>query len=462
VSARILVVDDNPINVKLLAAKLMRDYYVVLTAENGPDAIRKASTEKPDLILLDVMMPEMDGFETCKRLKESPQTQRIPVVMVTALSDVADRVRGLESGADDFLTKPINDTALMARVRSLLRLKMLMDEWHLREDTANQLTVPTLSQDNAAPAKILLLEDDEHSANIITETMKLLSAEPVTCLSIIDEALKEAQAKEYDMVVVSLDLQQEDGLYFCSQLRAQEITRSLPVLLIAGNEEIDRIAKGLDLGANDYILRPIERSELVARARTQIKQKRHHDWLLHNYEQSLALALVDPLTGAYNRRYLDVHLPRMFDRYRANDRPLTVIALDIDFFKKINDTYGHAAGDQVLKEVVNRARQSVRAVDLVTRMGGEEFDVIMPETDIKVATDIGERIRDRIGASPVILPDTTQAIHVTVSIGVATTRYQTEQSADSVLARADAALYKAKETGRNKVVCDSITSAPTA
>src|SRR6267143_1743296 len=137
--ARILVVDDDPLNVELLTIKLEREYYVVSTAADGFEALVKIEAEQPDILLLDVMMPALDGFDTCRRIRADPVMAHIPVVMVTALSDVADRVKGLEAGADDFLTKPINDLALKARVRSLLRLKMIRDEWRLREATYNQL-----------------------------------------------------------------------------------------------------------------------------------------------------------------------------------------------------------------------------------------------------------------------------------------------------------------------------------
>src|SRR5271170_2748991 len=137
-TARVLVVDDVELNVRLLAAKLAGEYFESVSADNGPRALTIAETELPDIILLDVMMPRMDGFEVCRRLKANPRTADIPVVMVTALSDVADRLRGLEAGADDFLTKPVNDIALFARVRSLVRLKRTMDELRLREEVCRQ------------------------------------------------------------------------------------------------------------------------------------------------------------------------------------------------------------------------------------------------------------------------------------------------------------------------------------
>jgi two-component system cell cycle response regulator len=452
-SARILVVDDNPLNVKLLAAKLARDYYFVSTAENGIQCLDAAQKEHPDLILLDIMMPEMDGFEACEKLKADPATRHIPVVMVTALSDTADRVRGLQCGADDFLTKPINDVALMARVRSLLRLKMMMDEWRLREATAAQFDFPVAAEEDPTEmtGRILLLEDNANDRKTVLNYLDSGKMQHTEAAN-IQAAMDEAQTGAYDLVMTSLDLHKEDGLFLCAQLRAREATRTLPILLMANEGEIDLIARGLDLGANDYLMRPIEGSELIARTNTQLRQKRHYDRLRLNYEQSLALALVDPLTGAYNRRYLDMHMPKVFARAQTTNRPLSVFSIDLDHFKAVNDTYGHAAGDVVLKTVVARVIQCLRPTDLVVRMGGEEFAVIMPETEPKTALSVGERLREAVEKLEITVPGFGEPLKVTISLGVASARQMPEETPDSLLKRGDAALYKAKETGRNRVV----------
>lgn len=451
-SARLLVVDDNPLNVKLLAAKLTRDYYYVSTAENGVQAMQMAVADQPDLILLDVMMPEIDGFEVCRRLKANSATAHIPIIMVTALSDLSDRVHGLEAGADDFLTKPINDIALMARVRSLLRLKMMMDEWRRREATAAEFAVSPAPQiEPDCGGCVMLLEDDPEDRRTV-QTFLESNGLTVSGVDSVQGAIEEAQRGTFDLVMTSLDLQNDDGLLLCGQLRAREATRTLPILLMANENEIDQVAKGLDLGANDYLLRPIEGSELIARARTQLRQKHHYDRLRHNYEQSLSLALVDPLTGAFNRRYLDAHLPKMMGRFCMDKHPMSLLYFDIDFFKKINDTYGHAVGDIVLKEVVRRVTQSLRPLDLVVRAGGEEFIAIMPESELKTAMAVGERLRAAIADVPFFLPGYEKPLSVTISIGVASIKFEQGDTADDILKRADAALYKAKQEGRDKVV----------
>jgi two-component system cell cycle response regulator len=451
VSARVLVVDDVEVNVKLLEAKLSSEYFDVLTASNGAAALSIAGAELPDLVLLDVMMPQMDGFEVCRRLKADPRTADIPVVMVTALSDAADRLRGLEAGADDFLTKPVNDIALFARVRSLVRLKRMMEEWRLREEVCGRFgtkTAGAVVPEDVRNARIILIEESRLAAAKIGEALAPMAAEIATVPS-----CREAQARidaGTELVIASLFLSEGDPLRLVSHLRAAEATRQLPILLIADEGELTRLAKGLDLGANDYILRPLDRNELTARVRTQIRRKRLQDRLQENYDRSLALALTDALTGLYNRRYVMAHLEQLMARGAEGGKHPAVLLFDIDRFKQINDSWGHDAGDAVLAEIAKRTLRDVRSFDLVARYGGEEFLVVMPETPVAVAVTVAERLRSGIAEAPFRLPGGTE-IPVTVSVGVATMLDEAEPPA-SLLKRADEALYSAKGGGRNQVV----------
>ena len=286
--ARVLVVDDSELNVKLLVEWLEHASYVVSTAANGFEALAKIEAEAPDVVLLDVMMPGLDGFDICRRIKADPALAPIPVVMVTALEDVDDLVNGFEAGADDYLTKPFNGTELLARVR------------------------------------------------------------------------------------------------------------------------------------------------------LQLRRKQH-------YEQSL----LDPLTGAFNRRYFDAHAPRLAARCGTASRPIAILMVDVDHLKRINDTCGHAAGDCVLKEVVDRVMSALRPSDLVARMGGDEFAIVTPDTDLNGAIQIAERLRARIGDAP------NEGIAVTVSIGTAASNPDEQEELDVMLRRADSALYEAKRAGGNRVSATS-------
>jgi len=287
--ARILVVDDDPTNVEVLTAWLESEHYVVSTAADGFEALAKIEAEKPDIVLLDVMLPEMDGFEVCRRIKSDPATEHIPVIMVTARSDVDDLVKGFEAGADDFVTKPFSGLALMARVRAQLR-----------------------------------------------------------------------QKQRYESI------------------------------------------------------------------REQLR--------------------VDPLTGAFNRGYFDVHAWRLAARCRAARKSLAVLMLDVDNLKQVNDAHGHAVGDRVLKEIVNRVTSALRPSDLVARMGGDEFAVAMPEMGLAAALQIAERLRSRVSEAPI------DGVGATVSVGAAVSSSDEEEELEVTLERADTALYLAKGAGGNRVV----------
>ncbi|TMJ62518.1 MAG: PleD family two-component system response regulator [Alphaproteobacteria bacterium] len=450
-TARVLVVDDVELNIKLLEAKLSSEYFEVIVADNGPVALELAESEMPDIILLDVMMPVMDGFEVCRRLKANPRTADVPVVMVTALSDVADRLRGLESGADEFLTKPVNDTALFARVRSLVRLKRMMEELRLREEVCRQFgnseDQAKLADDGKA-ARILLLHENNPAAARLRDVL-----EPVAAALHRAPNCAEAQTmldSSIELVIASLSMPDGDPLRLVSQWRAAEATRQLPILLIADPGELTRLAKGLDLGANDYLVRPVDRNELLARVRTQIRRKRLQDRLHENYSRSLSLALTDELTGLYNRRYVFAHLTELMARMPEGGAT-AVMMFDIDHFKQVNDRFGHLAGDDVLRELAGRALRNVRSVDLVGRLGGEEFVVVMPETSLGGATIVADRLRQAVADEPFVLAENGEKLAVTISVGLAITG-QGEDTLEALLKRVDDALYAAKNGGRNRVI----------
>jgi two-component system, cell cycle response regulator len=451
-SARVLVVDDIAINVKLLEAKLSSEYFDVLSASSGSAALEIADAELPDVILLDVMMPGMDGFEVCRRLKANPRTADLPVVMVTALSDAANRLRGLEAGADDFLTKPVNDIALFARVRSLARLKRMMEEWRLRDEICGRFGGSQSVAEEGGPARVLIVEEDAFAAARMSETLAL--AHQVTVVGSCTEAQSRLD-EETELIIASLTTPDGDPLRLVSQCRGNEIFRQLPVLLIAAERDLPRLTKGLDLGANDYLIRPVDRNELLARTNTQIRRKRLQDRLNDNYQRSLSLALTDELTGLYNRRYLLAHLDELVARVSRDGLDAAVLLVDIDHFKQVNDTYGHAAGDDVLRELAARATNTVRSVDLVARLGGEEFVVVMPETGPAIAVAVGERLRLAIANEPFTIRASDERLPITVSIGI-TSAIAGGDDRDRLLKRADDALYCAKAEGRNRVVSRSL------
>ncbi|WP_296599221.1 PleD family two-component system response regulator [Phenylobacterium sp.] len=449
-SARILVVDDIESNVRLLEAKLSAEYYDVLTANDGPTALAIAASEQPDIILLDVMMPGMDGFQVCRRLKDDPATRHIPVVLVTALDGRADRVAGLEAGADDFLTKPIDDVMLFARVRSLTRLKAVIDELRDREASGRRMGViaGAASRLGGSGGRILIVDDNQRqaervAAELSVEHRPVVETEPY-------KAVLTARGP-VDLVIVNANAKAFDGLRFAAQLRSDEATRSLPVLAIADFDERQKAVKALEIGVNDILARPIDPGELAARVRTQIRRKRYTDYLRSNLDHSLELAVTDQLTGLHNRRYMTGQLEALVRRANQGGEPVSLLVIDIDHFKRVNDSFGHDVGDEVLAEFAVRLASNVRAIDLPVRLGGEEFVVVMPDTELEDARRIAERIRLHAAGAPFRVMGGEELLSVTISIGVATSS-GSEDTPNALLKRADEAVYEAKSSGRNKVI----------
>jgi two-component system cell cycle response regulator len=454
-TARVLVVDDIPANVKLLEARLTAEYFDVTTAMSGPEALEICERAQCDIVLLDVMMPGMDGFEVCRRLKANPLTHHIPVVMVTALDQPSDRVQGLEAGADDFLTKPVSDIALISRVRSLVRLKMVTDELRMRAVTSREIGIMDAEvqaiSETGKGGRILLVDDRRSSFERIAG---ILTAEhTVDVETNPQEAVFHAAENDYDVLIVSLGLENFDALRLCSQVRSLDRTRGVPILMIAEAEDNARLLRGLEIGVNDYLVRPLDKNELLARVRTQIRKKRYSGRLRDNVQLSMEMAITDALTGLHNRRYMETHLATLVEQAATRSKPLSLLILDIDYFKSINDNHGHDAGDDVLREFATRIRKSIRGIDLACRYGGEEFVIVMPETDMAVASLVAERIRRKVASEPFRIEQGAKTLDVTISIGLAALASQ--DSGAALLKRADQALYRAKRDGRNRVVADA-------
>jgi two-component system, cell cycle response regulator len=441
-SARILVVDDIPANLRLMEAKLQGEYYEVASAQSGAEALRAALAWSPDIILLDVMMPGMDGFETCRRLKSDPELTHIPVIMITALTSPAERVRGLDAGADDFLSKPVDEATLFARLRALLRVKQVQDAWRLRTAMSRELGFPPPSEpeQSVAGTRAVLLGDSGPDEVLAAGALTMEGIE-VQSVATSEEALEVLTEGAFDLAVICLPDQGAEALRLASRLRAQAATREVPVLLAARPEHRATVLRGLELGANDHILVPIDAQELRARARNQIRRRRYQDRLRADLDRSLELAVTDPLTGLRNRRYVLRHLDGLLRSHGAG-----LVMLDLDRFKPINDTHGHAAGDAVLREVAERLRAGLRASDVVARWGGEEFLVVLTGAPAEYALLVAERLREAV-AEPVEWPG--GPLLCTASAGVAVVAQGS--APEDAIAAADAALYEAKSEGRNRV-----------
>jgi two-component system cell cycle response regulator len=452
VSARVLVVDDIEQNRKLLNDKLRNEYFHVIMAVDGEDAIDKALAEEPDVILMDVMMPKLNGIDACRKLKNDPRTEHIPIVLVTALHEREDRLRGLGAGADDFLTKPVNDLHLLSRVRALTKYKMVADELRKREASGKRMGAVDLAASGRAsdPARILVIDENERQAKRICRYLEGLH-QPISHVEANQLGISGSMV---DVMVVSLSNEKLDGLRLCAYFRSLESTRDLPILVVAEPDDEKKAVRALDLGASDIVIKPIDSEELLARVKTQVRKKRYLDALRARLDQSMELAVTDQLTGLHNRRYMRVQLEGLLKRSNMGGDPVSVLLCDIDHFKRVNDIHGHAAGDDVLREFGRRLRENIRPTDLACRYGGEEFVVIMPDTNQALAQQAGERLRHIISADPFPM-NRGDELKLSMSGGVATI-LPPDDTIDAILKRADDALYRAKSGGRDRIEVETV------
>lgn len=459
-SGRILIVDDLATNRIILKVKLNAACHETLQAASGTEALARARSELPKMILLDMMLPDISGIEVCRQLRADPVTRHIPVVIITASGDRASRLRALEAGADEFLTKPLNEVILLARIRSLLRARETEAELRLRSETWGEMDLAEEEVVFAMPGRVGLVAADPAIAMgwraalapHLNARLQILS--PTAALADVPEGA----APDFYMIAADLG-PHGSGQRLVADLRSRLASRHAAIALALHQTDPDSAAVALDVGASDLLTLPLDPQETALRITLHIERKRRADGLRRAVSQGLRLAVTDPLTGLHNRRYALAHLDRIAARARDTGRRFAVMVLDLDRFKSVNDTFGHAAGDAVLETVATRLRTNLRPTDLVARIGGEEFLIALPEATTGTARLAAERLCRVIAEEPVTLPDGRGPVTVTASVGLALgPRLGPEvdvEPARETLVRADAALMAAKSEGRNQVILSS-------
>ncbi len=454
-SGRILIIDTVATNRIVLKVKMLAAQFSVDACSSRIEAEAIISTNRPDLILINLSDPVEDRHEFCRTLKSDPQTSGIAVIAVGVADTSKARFAALDVGADDVLPRPMNDTLLLARIRSLLRVRSASQELLLRDSTSRALGFEEANAPFETAAHVALLSpEDMQDSNLLTMLGKGLG-QPVRTLSTAGVLKATAVTPVPDLFVIdaSSDTSQHALFRLVSDLRSRSETRQSTQLIVVPHGEPDMAAMFLDLGADDIVTSGTSQGELSLRAKALIRRKLLHDRLRDTVRNGLHAAVTDPLTGLYNRRYVESHLTRLAEQSRGSGRELAVMMLDIDHFKSVNDTYGHAAGDKVLVQLADRLRENLRAIDLVARVGGEEFLVAMPRTSAVQARNAANRLRRLVNCRPFDLGNGGPKLRVTASVGVAVSgqngMHQTELT--RMCDQADAALYAAKSAGRDQV-----------
>jgi two-component system cell cycle response regulator len=446
--AKVLVVDDEEMIINFFMAALGEQGYQLEVARNGREAIDKAKVFLPDVVLLDVVMPELNGYQVTEILKRDPATATTPVILVTGLGSIEDKVKGLESGADDFLTKPFNLQELLARVHSLVKLKMAQDQLKAIGQTAT--AHPQVRALKSHKHLVLVVEDDRRITDICRTLLNTGGYESEIAHD-ASQALEFIARTVPDLILLDLMLPDMGGLELLKEIRDMPSLKEVPVIIITALSDLKTKIKGLYLGADDYLVKPLNSLELLARVRANIRKYVAHQELKYTLDETFLQSITDPLTSLYNRQYLATVMEREFALFKRHGRPFTVMLLDVDNFKLVNDTKGHEGGDKVLAEIGLILKSELRASDLAVRYGGDEFLLIFPEAAVDQAMPIAQRIRLKIESKEFFsgVPMT-----VTCSIGMAEANAQDVKTED-VVKRSDTAMYQAKSGGKNKAVAFS-------
>ena len=496
--ADILIVDDTPDNLRLLSNMLMSQGYQVRKAINGNLALKGVQLSQPDLILLDINMPEINGYEVCQKLKSAKKTRHIPVIFISALDETLDKVKAFQVGGVDYITKPFQLEEVLARVENQLTIHKLQNQLYQQN---TQLQLEIIERQKVEEGIRFLL----NTTQLISKSVDFDDALQVTlkqvCLA-IGWDLGEAWIPNHK----TSKLEYSTGWYSSDKSLEKFIEASKSLTLPPSNglpgriwtsqkfEWVDNIADeikpnllrqkyalevglktafGIPILANEQVLtilvfykkqlsQPEPRLlDLVHAVATQLASlillKRTEAALVKANQELERLATLDSLTGVANRRLFDEYLGLEWLQMFREQSPLSLILCDVDFFKLYNDTYGHLVGDFCLQQVATTINSCVkRPSDLVARYGGEEFAVILPNTDANGALQVAESIRQKVQALKITHATSTVNEFVTLSLGVTTVIPNTEINPDLLIAITDKALYSAKEQGRNRIILENL------
>jgi diguanylate cyclase (GGDEF)-like protein/PAS domain S-box-containing protein len=447
----LLIVDDDPDISNLLERVLIAQGYEVRTASNGSLALQSVRANLPDLILLDVMLSDMDGYVVCEQLKADERTQDIPVIFISALNEVFDKTKAFSLGAVDYLTKPFQAGDLLARIETHLTLRELQKRLQ-KQNTQLQHEIAERKQTEEELRKLSRAVEQSASSIIITDLEGTIE--------FVNPAFCKTTGYLYEEVIGKTPRIIKSGRH--SPEFYQKLWETISKGVIWQGEFVNKRKNG-EIYWEYGSISPVKNQEghvthyvCVKEDITDLKQI---EAALKIANQELQrLASLDGLTQVANRRRFDEYLLREWKRLARENAPLSVILCDIDYFKHYNDVYGHLAGDECLKQVVRGITQAIRRpADLVARYGGEEFVIVLPNTGADGAKHVARALQEEIQQLKIPHAHSSVSQYVTLSIGVSSTIPKLEASPELLVNTADKAMYEAKAQGRNAIILNTLT-----
>lgn len=453
----ILIVDAVATNRIGLKVKLAAAFYQIVQADRIEAALDAVRAHRPDLVICALHLPGGGAATLAQRLHGDQLLPPVPVLAIATAEGPGDRLSALAAGVGDVLTRPLDDTLLLGRTRSLIRARHAVDEWQMRDDTTRALGLAEPAAEFVPQGHCMLIHPEGAQALNWAQQLRPRLQARLTIAKPADAIRTAPAGGPPDVFVLALPADPGCATAACrliSELRANAHTRHAGLLVVQLSSDSALGATALDLGADDLMTEGFEAEEVTLRLKTLLRRKRLGDRLRATVRSGLKAAVFDPLTGLHNRRYALPQLERIAERARETGCSFAVMVADLDHFKRINDHYGHAAGDAVLVETARRLRGRLRGEDLLARIGGEEFLIVMPGTSLGEAQATAARLCHAVSGRGFEAPGHAHPLKVTVSIGLAigpSDRSGRILPAETLLAEADQALYSAKTRGRNRV-----------
>ncbi|WP_413161278.1 diguanylate cyclase domain-containing protein [Capilliphycus salinus ALCB114379] len=443
---RILIVDDSRENLNLLAESLTNSGYLPIKAENLETARAQAEYSSPDLILLDIFLPGMEGNHFFKHLKSNPKTFEIPIIFMSSLQEVFEKIKALPVGSFDYINKPFNIEEIVTRIENQLAFKRQKMQL-TREIERRQHVEEILCESRALLASVLNSSPDGIAAfkAVRDRWGKIAYFRCVVANPVVAQLIGQPANSLVGQRLLKSMIDQIDSNLFDQLVRVVETGETW-------NQELH--LERLNLPQHWYQITAVKNGEGFAVTIRDISERKEWEMLLNQTSQNLyQQAISDPLTQVANRRAFDHYLQQEWNRSKRDKLPLSLILADIDYFKNYNDRYGHQAGDRCLRKIAQAIKEAVkRPADFVARYGGEEFAIILPNTEIEGAKQVAELIRSEIHQLQIPHGDSSVCEYVTLSLGVTSQVPQAEDLCEILISKADAALYEAKKQGRDRIV----------